>query len=197
MYNTYNTYLTYKGGFLRSMVVYLKDLSPYRRQFSPCSESQNTIGVNLLGNYSTSYYYVVDFVLTYIPSLLTEPTVVPATRFRYIYSLSKYLGLFIAKVFAGCYRSYRSIPIKGCLWLVSIEQLKQRYSYTVIRERELCVVYYRQQFQLVVLVVVNKGVKLLVKVLVYNLGLAVSLRVEYSRELNFNPKDTVEFVLEV
>ena len=30
-YNMYNIYLTYKRGFLRSMVVYLKDLSPYRR----------------------------------------------------------------------------------------------------------------------------------------------------------------------
>jgi len=38
---------------------------------------------------------------------------------------------------------------------------------------------------------------LLVKVLVYNLGLAVGLRVEYSRELNLNPKDPAEFVLEV
>jgi len=31
MYNTYNTYLIYKRGFLRSTVVYLKDLSPYCR----------------------------------------------------------------------------------------------------------------------------------------------------------------------
>jgi hypothetical protein len=38
---------------------------------------------------------------------------------------------------------------------------------------------------------------LLVKVLVYNLGLAISLRVEYGRELNLNPKDTVEFILEI
>jgi len=38
---------------------------------------------------------------------------------------------------------------------------------------------------------------LLVKVLVYNLGLAISLRVKYSRELNLNPKDIAEFVLEV
>ena len=37
----------------------------------------------------------------------------------------------------------------------------------------------------------------MVEVLVYNLGLAVSLRVEYSRELNLNPKDTAEFILEV
>ena len=68
MYNTYNTYLIYKRGFLRSIVIYLKDLSPYRRQFSPCSKSQNTIRVNLLGNYSTSYYYIV--VLSY---LYTQP----------------------------------------------------------------------------------------------------------------------------
>ena len=38
---------------------------------------------------------------------------------------------------------------------------------------------------------------MLVKVLVYNLGLAVSLRVEYGRELNLNPKDTVEFIPEI
>ena len=38
---------------------------------------------------------------------------------------------------------------------------------------------------------------MLVKVLVYNLGLAVSLRVEYSRELNLNHEDTAEFILEI
>ena len=37
----------------------------------------------------------------------------------------------------------------------------------------------------------------MVEVLVYNLGLAVSLRVEYGRELNLNPKDAAEFILEV
>ena len=31
MFNTDNTYLMYKRGFLRSTVVYLKDLSPYYR----------------------------------------------------------------------------------------------------------------------------------------------------------------------
>jgi hypothetical protein len=38
---------------------------------------------------------------------------------------------------------------------------------------------------------------LLVEVLVYNLGLAISLRVEYSRKLNLNPKDIIEFILEI
>ena len=36
---------------------------------------------------------------------------------------------------------------------------------------------------------------MLVKVLVYNLSLTISLRVEYSRKLNLNSKDAVEFVL--
>jgi hypothetical protein len=38
---------------------------------------------------------------------------------------------------------------------------------------------------------------LLVEVLVYNLSLAISLRVECGRELNLNPKDIVEFILEI
>ena len=38
---------------------------------------------------------------------------------------------------------------------------------------------------------------MLVEVLVYNLSLAVGLRVECGRELNLNPKDAVEFILEV
>ena len=37
----------------------------------------------------------------------------------------------------------------------------------------------------------------MVEVLVYNLGLAVSLRVECGRELNLNPKDIAEFIPEV
>jgi len=47
------------------------------------------------------------------------------------------------------------------------------------------------------LVVVNKRAKLLVEVLVYNLGLAVGLRIKYSKELNLDLKDSVEFVLKV
>ena len=47
------------------------------------------------------------------------------------------------------------------------------------------------------MVVVNKRAELLVEVLVYNLSLAVSLRIEYNRELNFNLKDIAEFVLKI
>jgi len=47
------------------------------------------------------------------------------------------------------------------------------------------------------LVVVNKGAELLVKVPVYNLSLTISLKVEYNKKLNFNPKDIAEFILEI
>ena len=38
---------------------------------------------------------------------------------------------------------------------------------------------------------------LLVKVLIYNLSLAISLGVKYSKKLNFNFKDTAEFIPEI
>jgi len=50
--------------------MYLKDLSPYLDSSFPYSKSQNTIRVNLLGNHSTSYYYIVNLLVIYIPSLL-------------------------------------------------------------------------------------------------------------------------------
>ena len=62
-------YIPYRAkGFLRRKVVYLKDHNPYSRQFSFCSKSQNTIRVNLLGNHSTSCYYIIDtlFIPTYL-----------------------------------------------------------------------------------------------------------------------------------
>ena len=56
----YVHYVPYvQGGFLRSTDVYLKDHSPYLDSSLPCSKSQNIIRVNLLGNYSTSYYLVL------------------------------------------------------------------------------------------------------------------------------------------
>ena len=45
--------------------MYLKDRSPYLDSSFPYSESQNTIGVNLLGTYSTSWYLLRD-VFIYI-----------------------------------------------------------------------------------------------------------------------------------
>ena len=69
IYLTYLAYLIYLV-FLRRSIVYLKDYSPYLASSFLYSESQNIIGVNLLGNHSTSYYYVVNFLFTYIPSLL-------------------------------------------------------------------------------------------------------------------------------
>ena len=38
---------------------------------------------------------------------------------------------------------------------------------------------------------------LLVKILIYNLSLAISLGVKCGKELNFKPKNTIEFVPEI
>ena len=38
---------------------------------------------------------------------------------------------------------------------------------------------------------------MLIIVLIYNFSLAISLGVKYSKELNFNPKDMAEFILEI
>ena len=62
-----------------------KDPQSLPRQFLPYSNSQNIIGVNLLGNYSTSYYYFIDFNLLYLHTQpINEPIVVLTIRFRYI-----------------------------------------------------------------------------------------------------------------
>jgi hypothetical protein len=66
--------LTYRRtqSLLWEGVMYLKDHSPYLDSSFLCSESQNTIGVNLLSNHSTSCYYIVDFLFTYTPSPLAS-----------------------------------------------------------------------------------------------------------------------------
>jgi len=50
--------------------MYLKDHSPYLDSSFLYSKSQNIIKVNLLGNHTTSYYYIINFLFTYTPSLL-------------------------------------------------------------------------------------------------------------------------------
>ena len=66
------------------MVVYLKDLSPYLRQFLPYSKSQNIIRVNLLGNHSTSCYIMLLTILYLYTQPINKPTIVFPIRFRYI-----------------------------------------------------------------------------------------------------------------
>jgi len=46
-------------------------------------------------------------------------------------------------------------------------------------------------------VVVDKKAKSLVKVLVYNFSLAISLKIKYNKKFNFNPKDIAEFILKI
>ena len=49
----------------------------------------------------------------------------------------------MAKVFTGCNKFSRPIPIKGHLWYIPIKQFKWQYPYAVIGEHKLHIVYYR------------------------------------------------------
>jgi len=48
--------------------VYLRDYSPYLDSSLLYSESQNIIGVNLLGDHSTRCVYVVDYSIPIYPA---------------------------------------------------------------------------------------------------------------------------------
>ena len=63
--------------------MYLKDLSPYLRQFLPYSNSQNTIRVNLLGNPTL---LVIEYVINYsIPIYLAYQRTYCSTPTRCCY----------------------------------------------------------------------------------------------------------------
>ena len=63
-------------GFLRSIVVYLKDLSPYLRQFLPYSDFQNIIRVNLLGKPTLLVINILLTILYLYTQPISAPTVV-------------------------------------------------------------------------------------------------------------------------
>ena len=58
--------------FYKSYIMYLNNHNPYLDGFFLYSKSQNIIRVNLLGNNFTNYYYIINFLFTYIPSLLAS-----------------------------------------------------------------------------------------------------------------------------
>jgi len=60
-----------------------------------------------------------------------------------MHSLSKCLGLFIAKAFAGRSGFNRPILIKARSWCIPVEQFEWGHPYTIIGECKLRVVYYR------------------------------------------------------
>ena len=71
-YIPYVPYIPYVvKGFLRRTDVYLRRTIVPTRQFSLCSNSQNIIRVNLLGNYSTSY--ITMLLIIYSSFLYTQP----------------------------------------------------------------------------------------------------------------------------
>jgi hypothetical protein len=103
-----------------------------------------------------------------------------------MHTLGKLYSLFPVKLFTS---------VRWCLWLIlvlgrtrlkTLEKLKRAYSNALVIQGKLCVVYYRYQSRLVILIVINKRFKTLVNILVYNFCLTVCLRIKRNRELYFN-----------
>jgi hypothetical protein len=63
-------------------------------------------------------------------------------------------------------------------------------------ERQLYVIHHWQKLRPVILVVIDKGAQPLIKVLIHDFRLTVSLRVVCRRELQLYPKDFAEGVPE-
>jgi len=113
-YNMYNTYLTYKRGFLRRIVVYLKDHSPY--------PDSSLFIVNLriqleLICWATTPLVVITLLTSRLylyTQPINEPTVVLAIRFHYI-PVSICLPVYIYLPISICLPVCIYLPISICL----------------------------------------------------------------------------------
>jgi hypothetical protein len=73
--------------------------------------------------------------------------------------------------------SGRSILVERDAGRAAINHLKSGYTDTAVPQRELGVIHHRQEFRPVILVVIHEGAEALIYILVYNLRLAICLRV--------------------
>jgi hypothetical protein len=103
-----------------------------------------------------------------------------------IHTLGELYSLLSVELFTSIYWCLRLILVLGRTRLKPFKKLKRAYLNAFVIQSKLCVVYHRYQSRLVVLVVINKGFKTLVNILVYDFCLAVCLRIKRSKELYFN-----------
>ena len=79
--------------------------------------------------------------------------------------------------------SGRSILVERDAGRAAINHLESGYIDTAVLQYKLGVIYYRQEFRPVILIVIHEGAEALIYILVYNLRLAICLRVISGREL--------------
>jgi hypothetical protein len=94
----------------------------------------------------------------------------------FIYAGGDGLGFLLAEALRHR-GSDRNIPVEKNTGRTVINYLESGHADTTIPQRELGVIYYRQEFRPVILVVIHEGAEALIYILVYNLRLAIYLRV--------------------
>jgi hypothetical protein len=103
-----------------------------------------------------------------------------------IHTLGELYSLLSVKLFTSIYWCLRLIPVLGRTRLKPLKKLKRAYLNVFVIQGKLRVVYHKYQSRPVVLIVINKGFKTLVNILVHDFCLAVCLRMKRSRELYFD-----------
>jgi hypothetical protein len=94
----------------------------------------------------------------------------------FIYTGGDGLGFLLAEALRH-QNNDRSIPVKRGTGRTAINYLESGYTDIAVSQRKLGVIYYRQEFRPVILVVIHEGAKALIYILVYNLRLTICLRV--------------------
>jgi hypothetical protein len=103
----------------------------------------------------------------------------------FIYTDGDSLGFLLAEALR--YRgNNRSILVEKNTGRAAINHLESGYADTAVPQRKLGVIYYRQEFRPVILIIIHEEAEALIYILVYNFRLAICLRVISGGELQFN-----------
>jgi hypothetical protein len=100
----------------------------------------------------------------------------------FIYTGGDGLGFLLIKTLRHR-GSGRSILVEKDTGRAAINHLESGYIDTAVLQYKLGVIYYRQEFRLVILIIIYEGAEALIYILVYNLRLAICLRVISGRKL--------------
>ena len=113
------------------------------------------MGVNI------SVFFILDFSYKFL--ILFD---------GFIYAGGDGLGFLLAEALRHR-GSDRSIPVERGTGRAAINYLESGYIDTAVPQRELGVIYYRQEFRPVILIVIYEGAEALIYILIYNFRLAI------------------------
>jgi hypothetical protein len=117
------------------------------------------VGVNI------SVFFILDFNYKFL-ILLDD----------FIYTNNDGLSFLLAEALRHR-GSNRNILVEKNTGYTAINYLESGYTDTTIPQRELGVIYYRQEFRLVILIIIYEGAEALIYILVYNLRLVIYLKI--------------------